>query len=690
MSFSVQADEAIGIAERVRLALDDALDRSAALRDAVDALSDALTGLSPARDAFDEVTRARVDLSRGIVSLGRSALTTPPCGRPHLRGGRRRDGVHDVTGRRRRRTLRPVAIRSGASVTLSLDDIPPCPADPEQLRRLAASLEAAGSATRLAADHVLFSWGLLPGVYRAPEASELQQSLRQLSPAAAEIDTGLRRARAAIESLAEDLEAANRRRDALIARREEQAATAGLAFPEASDPFGRRLRDIEQADRERAFRRDCAQLVEEWDAAGRACAAALRAIPDVSWTLTRDLPADESLLATPSRSVLDDAVLPLLHRLARRGGANAARLLREHPEWADIIRRGRPEAVATWWASLSPTVAAALVAGLPALIGNLDGVALADRVAANRARAAGHLADLARRREEAILTGRRPVLRSDPDLYATQARIAAIDREIAYFRGVRDGTKQLYAWDPGHGSLIEMSGDPSTAKAALFVVPGTNTTADSFYGEEPVTRFAEWQSAQASGTVVSFTVMTGPMPQLSLLMLDGPQLNTFAAARAPEYAAFVRGVEAARADLYTVSYEHSYAGAIGSAAEAYDGTVDARFMAAAVGAVGPYEPSPGTDYYAAQGPDDINRYYAGQRMGYLGFDVPPEQFRGVHIVDTGLPGSSMWKLAGASPLVVKDSVEHHNALMSDDERVNGNVLRFVKKILKEATAWDGN
>lgn len=76
MSFSVQADEAIGIAERVRLALDDALDRSAALRDAVDALSDALTGLSPARDAFDEVTRARVDLSRGIVSRGRSALAT--------------------------------------------------------------------------------------------------------------------------------------------------------------------------------------------------------------------------------------------------------------------------------------------------------------------------------------------------------------------------------------------------------------------------------------------------------------------------------------------------------------------------------------------------------------------------------------------------------------------------------------
>jgi hypothetical protein len=109
-------------------------------------------------------------------------------------------------------------------------------------------------------------------------------------------------------------------------------------------------------------------------------------------------------------------------------------------------------------------------------------------------------------------------------------------------------------------------------------------------------------------------------------------------------------------------------------------------MAAAVGAVGPYVPSSETAYYAAQSPDDINRYYAGQRVGYVGFDIGPESFPGVQVVDTGLPGFDPWKLAGASPLVIKDSVDHHNALMSDDENVNGDVLRFVKKILKEGTA----
>ena len=107
-------------------------------------------------------------------------------------------------------------------------------------------------------------------------------------------------------------------------------------------------------------------------------------------------------------------------------------------------------------------------------------------------------------------------------------------------------------------------------------------------------------------------------------------------------------------------------------------------MSAAVGAVGPYHPSSDTIYYAAQGPDDINRYYAGLRLGYIGFDVPPERFAGVSIIETGLPGFNPWKVAtGAMPLIAMDSIEHHNALMSDDESVNGPVLHRVRDLLRE-------
>ncbi|MCJ1706847.1 hypothetical protein [Microbacterium sp. VKM Ac-2923] len=75
MSFSVQPDEIVGIADRVRLALDDMLERSNALRGAVDALSGALTGLSPARAAFHQVAGDRAELSRGVVSRGRAVVT---------------------------------------------------------------------------------------------------------------------------------------------------------------------------------------------------------------------------------------------------------------------------------------------------------------------------------------------------------------------------------------------------------------------------------------------------------------------------------------------------------------------------------------------------------------------------------------------------------------------------------------
>jgi len=74
MSYSLQPDEVIGITDRLRRALNETLDRSDALRGAVDALSTALARVTPARAAFDDVADARVALSRGIVSHGRAAV----------------------------------------------------------------------------------------------------------------------------------------------------------------------------------------------------------------------------------------------------------------------------------------------------------------------------------------------------------------------------------------------------------------------------------------------------------------------------------------------------------------------------------------------------------------------------------------------------------------------------------------
>ena len=557
-------------------------------------------------------------------------------------------------------------------MTIDTAAIPVGPASPADLRRCAEAVRHAVAPLRVNTEDVLLAWGMLPAVYRAPEAQDLQDALISIGPAAVEIATGLGSACTAIETLADELEEIERERDALVERIARRSAPGLYQAPLPDDRFGRAVADAVRADEEAAFRRDCATLVDRWDAAVDTCAASLRSIPEIPWSLSNLLPVDERLVAEASTSITDAAALPLLARLAEHGGSGAAALLTAHPEWTGILHRARPAAVAAWWNALPAATAAQLTATIPAVVGNLDGVAIAARVTANRARAASRVEELLRQRLDAVgvVDGLGPSLRVP--LAEANRRVSDLDREIAYFQAVQDGRKQLYAWDPDHGSLIEMSGDPATATSALFVVPGTNTRAESFFGDEPVTRFADWQTRAGKGSVMSFTVG------------GGPQLSTYASQRAPEYANFVQGVEATAPGVWTMSYEHSYAGAIGSAAEAYGGTVDARFMAATVGAIGPYTPAPETRYYAAQAPDDINRYYAGLSLANLGFGVPPESFPGVQIVDTGLPGLDRRNLVIGGPVgIVSDSVEHHNALMSDNELVNGPVLRSVKSLLGE-------
>ncbi|MDQ1076586.1 MULTISPECIES: hypothetical protein [Microbacterium] len=74
MSYALQPDQVIGIADRLRRALDETLACSDALRDAVDALSTALSGATSAHAAFDDGAEPRVRLSRGMVSHGLAAV----------------------------------------------------------------------------------------------------------------------------------------------------------------------------------------------------------------------------------------------------------------------------------------------------------------------------------------------------------------------------------------------------------------------------------------------------------------------------------------------------------------------------------------------------------------------------------------------------------------------------------------
>ncbi|MDF2667585.1 MAG: hypothetical protein K0R81_3435, partial [Microbacterium sp.] len=379
-------------------------------------------------------------------------------------------------------------------MNIDIADIPVAPADPEELRRCAHALRQTGSPLRLSAENILFSWGMLPEVYRAPESVDLQDSMTLIGPAAVEIITGIGLACTAVEALADELDAIDRERSALVTRIEKRFLPGLAERPIPDDPFAQRLAADARADAEAEFRRDCAALADRWDAAVDACAARLRAIPEIPWTLSGRLRVDEQTLTAESTSITDAAARPLLTRLADRGGADAARLLAAHPEWVAVIRRAHPAAIAQWWNSLPPATTVALIAAMPAVIGNLDGVAIETRVAVNRVRAAARVEELRRQRLEAQLDADPLTTRFRSPSAQADGRLRAIDDEIAYFQAVQEGRKHLYAWDPDHGSLIEMSGDPSRATSALFVVPGTNTEAASFFGDQPITRFADWQT----------------------------------------------------------------------------------------------------------------------------------------------------------------------------------------------------
>lgn len=163
------------------------------------------------------------------------------------------------------------------------------------------------------------------------------------------------------------------------------------------------------------------------------------------------------------------------------------------------------------------------------------------------------------------------------------------------------------------------------------------------------------------------------------------------AARAPELAAFEKGIFATMPGVPTVSYENSYASAIGSAAEAYGGTPTVRVLSASVGATFGYEPAPDVIRYAIQAPNDINRYYAGLQAWEVGFGVAPESIPGINVLDSGQSGLpinaaiAQVELGVGGPLAVAvqipDSVSNHIDTMSDDIQKNAASMREVQRLL---------
>jgi hypothetical protein len=193
-------------------------------------------------------------------------------------------------------------------------------------------------------------------------------------------------------------------------------------------------------------------------------------VADPTTIATRTPPA-RTVQALRDERVSDRALrgtspVTLLAALPALDAAELRRLARAIPGTVDDLIRRPPavSAVASWWSALAPAKRAELTAGMPELVGNLEGVPVRDRDAANRR----------------LLADREVELRSSSATTPGRGAQRTIGRDLGMLAEVRaalepaDGPARWLltldtAW-PGRAGVV--MGDLETAAYVDVVVPG--------------------------------------------------------------------------------------------------------------------------------------------------------------------------------------------------------------------------
>ncbi|MDQ1076540.1 MULTISPECIES: hypothetical protein [Microbacterium] len=368
--------------------------------------------------------------------------------------------------------------------------IPEIPVDAAALGRVAEELRAKAALLPEAGSAVVSRWDGLEAVYEAPEAAAVAAKMRPLAVVAADVGEALLRAADIVDRLSDDLLWLALRRRGLV---------------EHVAEFARAARGIDDRDRSVELTREIDGFAADVDERIDQARGDLAAIPlPPTWEVAIPDAAVPPLgprltWAVRSEEIATELVTAPLLALARSGTSRVARLVAAHPEWADLLREHppAPDAVRTWWDSLSPAAAAALIDGAPALVGALGGVPPLARVAANRVTARSRLGEV----EAELAAWER--LRGEGASADLQAdRRAAWEDLLAerdYLAQVVRGDVSLVLYQPDANRLVEMIGTPGTGtQRVLTYVPGTFTSVDSFYRGEPQ-KIARWLVGQDDG-----------------------------------------------------------------------------------------------------------------------------------------------------------------------------------------------
>ncbi|PPG16685.1 hypothetical protein C5C74_11785 [Rathayibacter sp. AY1E8] len=341
------------------------------------------------------------------------------------------------------------------------------------------------------------------------------------------------------------------------------------ADPERLDVFVSQTRQADEAMRSRLQ-----DLMAAWGAFGNRCSWApvesfsvLRGFrellsigaADATWVEQISLAftaAGGAALSVPVLDAVGTLARPrggrsLLDSLAALSSDDLATLLAASPDLAARLGRLAPTLVNDWWRSLDSTDGArfspqqaALVAGLPGVIGNLEGVPYRARVRANERALRARIVAL--RSEAAGLRGKA----------GDGERLAAVESQLVALRDVRASLRRGLGQDPRF--LISLTadepplaavsiGDPDTATNVTYAVPGMGQTTESMTRWTKASQNLQSLLPPGSAVVSWIGYETPPMARLGGNGMDVLTSNQ-AVAGGAALASAVQGLSAVRGD----------------------------------------------------------------------------------------------------------------------------------------------
>ncbi|RZQ65844.1 alpha/beta hydrolase [Amycolatopsis suaedae] len=207
---------------------------------------------------------------------------------------------------------------------------------------------------------------------------------------------------------------------------------------------------------------------------------------------------------------------------------------------------------AGWWSTLSPGQRARMIEDYPGLVGNRDGVAAADRSAANLRLVGIERAGLLARREQLV--------REDGDtdeIEAIDGKLASLDAVDKMMRddsGNLRGDRQLLSLDlSGERAMAAVAaGNVDTASHVAVFTPGMDSTVDGNMGDyvndmEEVRRESGRMLDQPGASVAMVTWLGYEPPQVSFPEATEALSENRAREGAIRLESFTQGIDASRA-----------------------------------------------------------------------------------------------------------------------------------------------